>query len=322
MILARTPLRMSFCGGGTDLADFYKVYGGCVISTSITMYNYVGIKSYYKPDKISLRYSDNEVVTDASEINHSIFRSAFTKYNLKGVEIINASDLPAGRGLASSSSFSVGLINVLNAYSNHYLNKYELSEGAYELEHDLVGIKCGKQDQYASAFGGLNMFKFNPDESVSVYPVILKSDVLRELEDNIVLYYTGVTHDNKVLLSERDAEHKDNKKLDSLIRMAELAEYMYASLQSNDLQSFGQLLNENWECKKNSSSTISTPMINELYDKALHNGALGGKLLGSGQGGYMMFYCPKSRQSDLDKALNLTKLNIKFDTEGSKLFRI
>lgn len=191
MIITKTPFRVSFCGGGSDMEDFYREYGGCVLSTSINRYMYITMHPYFDRSKTAVKYSKTEIVDDIANIEHSIFKYVLNEKNISGVEIVSTADVPSGTGLGSSSSFTVGLLHTLYCYQGKYVSKARLAEEACVVEINKLGNPIGKQDQYAAAFGGLNFISFHKDDTVSVEPVVTKSETLKELQDNLVMFYTG-----------------------------------------------------------------------------------------------------------------------------------
>lgn len=322
MIITKTPFRVSFCGGGSDIADFYREYGGCVLSTTINKYMYLMLHPYFDENKTSLKYSQNETVDDIQMIDHSIFRCILNEKQIKGVEISSTADIPSGTGLGSSSSFTVGLLHTLACYEGKYLSKAELAKEACKVEIEKLGNPIGKQDQYAAAFGGLNFIRFHKNDRVSVEPIITKRDTIQELEDNLVMFYTGLTHDANTILAQQKQNISKHDKATNLLRMCELAEYMKMSLENNELNNFGSILNESWQKKKELAGGISNQTIDELYECAMQNGALGGKLLGAGGGGFLLFYCPKDKQEVLQKALGLKPFPFQFEYDGSSVIYI
>lgn len=323
MIITKTPFRVSFCGGGSDIADFYREHGGCVLSTTINRYMYLAIHPYFDENKTSLKYSQNETVDNLDHIQHSIFRCVLGQKQIHGVEITSTADVPSGTGLGSSSSFTVGLLHTLACYKGKYLSKGALAAEACQVEIEKLGAPIGKQDQYAAAFGGLNFIRFHKDDSVSVEPVITKGSTLKELQENLVMFYTGLTHDANQILSEQ--KHNITTKADktkNLIRMCQLAEDMKRSLEQNETGDFGKILNEGWRKKRELAGSISNPVIDKLYDAALNNGALGGKLLGAGGGGFLLFYCPREKQPLLEEKLGLKAFPFRFEHDGSSVVYI
>ncbi len=322
MIITKTPFRVSFCGGGSDIADFYKEYGGCVLSTTINRYMYLTIHPYFDEKKTALKYSQNEIVDSIYDINHSIFRCVLNDKHVSGVEITSTADVPSGTGVGSSSAFTVGLLHTLYCYKGKYVSKARLAEEACQVEIEKLGNPIGKQDQYAAAFGGLNFISFHKDDSVSVEPVVIKGDTLKLLQDNLVMYYTGFTHNANDILSEQKKNISQKDKVKNLIRMCELARDMKHSLECNDLGNFGDILHESWMKKRELAQTISNCKIDDLYQYAIENGALGGKLLGAGGGGFLLFYCPKEKQERLTNQLRLKHFDFKFEHDGSSIVYI
>ncbi len=322
MIITKTPFRISFCGGGSDIADFYKEYGGCVLSTSINRYMYIMIHPYFSEKKTALKYSQNEIVEDIRDIEHSIFRCVLNEMNIRGVEICTTADVPSGTGLGSSSSFTVGLLHTLYCYQGKYVSKAKLAKEACEIEINKLGNPIGKQDQYASAFGGLNFISFHKDDTVSVEPIIAKTKTLKELQDNLIMFYTGVKHDANKILSEQKRNMRKTVSKSNLFQMCNLANEMKCALEKDELSDFGNLLNEGWIRKRELSGSISNPIIDELYNAALRNGASGGKLLGAGGGGFLLFYCPQEKQEQLQTALGLKSFDFAFEHDGSSIVYI
>lgn len=322
MIITKTPFRVSFCGGGSDMADFYREYGGCVLSTSINRYMYITIHPYFDGEKTSLRYSQVEIVDNIKNIKHSIFRQVLNDMNISGVEISSTADIPSGTGLGSSSAFTVGLLHTLHCYQGKYVSKEEIAEEACQVEIEKLHSPIGKQDQYAAACGGLNFIEFNKDDTVTVSPLILKPGLKRELQNNLVMFYTGIIHDANVILAEQKKNISQADKTKNLLAMCNLARDMKASLEAGELNNFGKILNEGWVRKKELASGVSNPQINKLYDIAMINGAEGGKLLGAGGGGFLLFYCEEDKQAKLEKALGLKKFDFKFEHDGTAIAHI
>lgn len=322
MIITKTPFRISFCGGGSDMADFYREYGGCVLSTSINRYMYITMHPYFDKKKTAIKYSKTEIVDDITNIEHSIFKYVLNEKNISGVEIVSTADVPSGTGLGSSSSFTVGLLHTLYCYKGKYVSKARLAEEACTIEIDKLKNPIGKQDQYAAAFGGLNFISFYNDDTVSVEPVVTKSETIKTLQDNLIIFYTGLTHDANQILSQQKRKLSESVSKNNLLRMCELTKQMKCTLENNELSDFGNILNEGWHRKKELSGNISNSKIDEWYDIALKNGALGGKLLGAGGGGFLLFYCPKDRQKNLEIALGLEKFDFAFEHDGSSVIYI
>ena len=322
MIITKTPFRVSFCGGGSDMEDFYKEYGGCVLSTSINKYMYISIHPYFDEKKTALKYSQNENVDDISKINHRIIKQALTDMDISGVEIVSTADVPGGTGLGSSSAFTVGLLHTLSCYKGKYISQERLAEKACEIEIEKLGAPIGKQDQYAVACGGLNLITFHRNDMVTVEPIIMKKETYHTLEENLVMFYTGITHDANQILAEQKQNISKTEKADNLLKMCGLARKMKESLEKNDISDFGQILNEGWQLKRQLANGISGKIIDELYEKAIKSGAIGGKLLGAGGGGFLLFYCEKNKQKKLERELGLKRFDFQFEFDGTSVVYI
>ncbi len=322
MIITKTPFRISFAGGGSDMAPFYEKYGGCVLSTTISKYMYISIHPYFDERKTLLKYSENELVDHLQEIRHTIFRQVLTDLQVHGVEISSTADVPGGTGLGSSSTFTVGLLHTLFCYQGKYVSKGRLAELACQVEIEKLGNPIGKQDQYAAAYGGLNFIRFNQDHSVAVEPVVMPTDTYKRLERNLVMFYTGEMRSASAILAEQRKNIQGDEKAQNLLRMCSLAEQMRKSLQNGDYSVFGEILHEGWQLKKELARGISNPAINELYTLALCHGAVGGKLLGAGGGGFLLFYCPEERQDELQSALPLKRFDFSFERNGTSVVYI
>ncbi|HIT19774.1 MAG TPA: GHMP kinase [Candidatus Fimivivens faecavium] len=322
MIITKTPFRVSFAGGGSDLADFYEKYGGCVLSTSINRYCYISIHPYFDENYTLLKYSENELVRNLSDIKHRIFNCILNERGIHGVEITSTADIPGGTGLGSSSTFTVGLLNALNCYQGKYMSKGKLAEKACEVEIQKLRSPIGKQDQYAAAFGGLNFIRFHQDGEVSVSPIVMMPEIYHRLQRNLMMFYTGDTRSANSILSEQKKNISAQDKAENLKKMCALAEDMRVALERNELDSFGSLLNEGWKLKRTLASGISNPVIDEAYQTAMANGALGGKLLGAGGGGFLLFYCEPENQEKLRVALRLRQFPFSFEKDGASVIYI
>lgn len=321
MIIIRTPLRMSFVGGGSDLPAFYRRHGGAVLSTTIDKYVYVSVNRKFDGG-IRLAYSRVEEVEELAQVEHKLVKATFEKLGVYGgVEITTTADIPSrGTGMGSSSSFTVGLIQALCAYQGRYASPDELGAWSSEIEIDRCGEPIGKQDQYAAAFGGFNLIEFNSDETVRVSPVLMQRDLLEMLQKRIVVFYTGITRSASSILAQQSAATaEDGAKRASLIRMVELTHMLRDELQRGHIDSFGKILDENWRLKKSLTAGISTGAIDEMYDAARRAGASGGKLLGAGAGGFLMFYAPSERHDEIEQALGLRRIKFAFEALGSRV---
>lgn len=321
MIISQTPLRMSFVGGGSDLASFYREHGGAVLSTAIDKYVYVSINRKFDGG-IRLAYSKTEEVSSLDQIEHELVRAAFAMRGLRGgVEITTTADIPSrGTGLGSSSTFTVGLLNVLSAYQGRHTSAEDLARESCEIEIERCGQPIGKQDQYAAAYGGMNLIEFHPDETVSVSPVIMQRDLRDLLEQRIIVFYTGITRSASKILANQSAETGSDKvKRDALKRMTELTYVLRDELTRGHLDSFGHILDENWSLKKSLTAGISSNAIDSWYDAAIGAGAIGGKLLGAGEGGFLMFYAPRDRHDAIANAVGLRQVRFGFEPLGSRI---
>ena len=322
MIITKTPFRVSFCGGGSDMANFYEKYGGCVLSTSINKYCYISIHPYFNENQTLLKYSENELVDSPDQIKHRIFRQVLTDMGIHGVEISSTADIPGGTGLGSSSTFTVGLLNTLNCYKGKFVSKDKLAKLACEVEIEKLGNPIGKQDQYGAALGGLNFIKFNQDGSVSHEPILMEGKTYKKLQKNLLMFYTGTTRSANTILAEQTKNITSDDKAKNLLKMCGLAKDMKVALENNDISSFGKILDEGWQLKKELASGIANPAIDEAYEIAMKNGALGGKLLGAGGGGFLLFYCEEEKQDQLKKAIGLRELDFSFERDGTSVIYI
>lgn len=312
---------MSFAGGGSDLPSFYRRHGGAVLSTAIDKYVYVSVNPKFDGG-IRLAYSKVEEVDRLEQIEHRLVRATFEMLDLKGgVEITTTADIPSrGTGLGSSSSFTVGLIQAIQAHQGRHSSADELGRRSCEVEIERCGEPIGKQDQYAAAFGGLNLIEFKDDDSVNVTPIIMAKDDRTRLQDNIIVFYTGITRSaSGILQQQSDETERDARKQDVLKRMVDLTYVMRNELQAGNLDTFGSILHENWMLKKTLANGISTEQIDDWYEAGLNAGAQGGKLLGAGSGGFLMFYAPVDRHQAIEQAVGLRRIKFNFDPLGSRI---
>lgn len=319
MIIARTPFRMSFCGGGSDLRDFYKKDYGAVVSSSINKYMYIIIHDYFH-DKIRIKYSKVEDVDRAEDIKHPLVRECLKKVDIdKGIEIASIADAPAGTGLGSSSSFTVCLLHALYTYKQVPVSKEKLASEACEIEIDILKEPIGKQDQYAASFGGLNFIRFNKDESVHFNHLMITKDVKKKLEENLLMFYFGNERNASEILSEQKSGIKEKSKYDTIKKMVKLAEDFRSFLLKGEIDKIGELLNLGWQLKKELAPNITNLSIDEYYKRGLKAGATGGKILGAGGGGFFLFFCPPQFQDNLRKELKLREMKFNFENDGSKI---
>jgi len=325
MIISKTPFRMSFAGGGSDLKTYYQHGYGSVVSTTINKYIYITVNKRFT-DKIRVGYSKIEEVKNIEDIKHNLVREALKllKITNRGIDIVYMSDLlPAheGLGLGGSSSLIVGTLNALHAYKGENVSAETLAKEACKIEIEILGHPIGKQDQYAVAYGGFNHIKFNADESVFINPVIFKKEVIEELNNRLLLFYTGINKRSDTILTEQRRKTKDN--LDILNKMVELSEELLEELKCGNITKFGEILHKGWIYKQKLASNITNPIINSYYEKAREAGAVGGKILGSGGGGFLLFYCEEKNQNNIREALsNLKELSFNFEPEGSKIIYV
>lgn len=321
MIVSKTPLRMSFVGGGSDLPAFYREEIGAVLSTSIDKYMYICVNKKFD-GRIRISYTKTEEVERREEVEHPLVREALDLVGIDGgIEIASMADIPSkGSGLGSSSTYTVGLLNALYAYRNQFVSKEKLASQACEIEIDRCGVPIGKQDQYAAAYGGLNLIRFHPDDSVSVDPVICKPSLLKEMEDSTLVFFTGRTRSASVVLSNQSVAMRMTDRRMLVRRMVQLAFEMKEQLESGTLEHLGNLLNENWRLKAQLVSGITDPQIDAWYASGMAHGALGGKLLGAGNGGFMMFYAPQERHAQIRTALSeLEPVKFCYDRNGTQI---
>ena len=324
MIITRTPLRVSLVGGGTDLPDFYRLEPGAVVSTAINKYMYIVVNKRFD-DTIRLSYSKTEIVKDIDQIQHPIVREALKLVGIDGgIEIVSIADIPAGTGLGSSGSFTVGLLNALYAYKGMLRSAEELAAEACHIEIGNLGEPIGKQDQYIAAYGGFRYFQFNPDEVVFTEPIILDEKTRAELDRNLLLFYTGDTRQASTILGEQKANVGQGSKTELLVKMRDLAKDLKFELNNGcHPEVVGQFLGRNWELKKQLASGISNKTIDKYYEKGRSAGALGGKILGAGGGGFLLLYCPQEKQPQLKQALNdLSLVEFSLEPEGSKIIYV
>lgn len=322
MIITKTPFRISFVGGGSDLPAFYERQKGAVLSTTIDKYMYISTHKFFEQNKIRCKYSQTETVDRVSDLEHPILRTVLSDFQLNGIEVSSIADIPGGTGMGSSSSFTVGLLHNLNVYQNKYVTKEQLGAQACRIEIDLLKEPIGKQDQYAAAYGGLNVIEFHPDGSVRVDPVYISNETRGQLNQNLRLYYIGNQRSASAILAEQKKNTSDKDKFQALSKMVELVYELKGALVNGDLGSFGHLLHENWMLKQSLASGISNDQIGGNYNAAIDAGALGGKLLGAGGGGFMLFYVPEDKHKAVDVAManrGASLFKFQMEQEGSKL---
>lgn len=322
MIISRTPFRMSFVGGGSDLPAYYRHQPGAVISTAIDKYVYVTINKKFD-NGIRIAYSKNEEVTSLDQIEHKLVKAVLQQLDIRGgIEITTIADIPSkGTGLGSSSSFTVGLLHALNAYKGVFSSSESLGAGSCHIEIDICKEPIGRQDQYAAAYGGFNMMEFMPDDSVRVAPIICDPRTIQQIEQNTLLFYTGITRSASGLLQQQSVEMASNQeKQSTMTKMVALTHQLKAELERNNVTAFGEILHENWLLKKSLTKGISSAEIDDWYNSALQAGATGGKILGAGAGGFLMVTAPVDRHPAIKQALRaLRAIDVKFEPQGSRI---
>jgi D-glycero-alpha-D-manno-heptose-7-phosphate kinase len=319
MIVSKTPFRMSFVGGGSDTPAFYREETGAVVSTSIDKYMYIAVNRKFD-ERLRISYSRTEEVETPQQVAHPLVRHALDVAAIDGgIEIASMADIPSrGTGLGSSSAYTVGLLNALFAYRNEYASKERLARLACDIEIGRCNEPIGKQDQYAAAYGGLNLIRFHPDDSVSVDPVICEPAVLSCLEAWTLVFYTGRARKASTVLAEQCENMSANRPL--MRRMVQLAFDLKRELESGQLDSVGSILNENWCLKKQMAGGVSDTSIDDWYATGVANGAGGGKLLGAGSGGFLMFFAPPDRHVRISRTLpDLKPVKFRFDRTGAQI---
>jgi D-glycero-alpha-D-manno-heptose-7-phosphate kinase len=324
MIITRSPLRVTLGGGGTDLPSYYETYGGFLIAAAIDRYVYITIHDTFQQEFI-IKYSRLERVNSIGAIEHPIIREALqlTEIEEKGsLEVTSMADIPAGTGLGSSGSFTTALLKALHAHQKHLIHPQELAEQACDIEINRLREPVGKQDQYIAAFGGITCFEFGKDGKVRAWPLRISEEMRYNLEDNLLLFFTGYSRSASTVLKEQNDRSKtmDPDMLANLHFVKELAVESQQALEAGNLREFANLMNVHWQNKKKRSNNMSNSHINDLYDVAMANGALGGKLIGAGGGGFLMFYSEeKTKLRHVMREQGLKEVRFKFDFEGTKL---
>jgi D-glycero-alpha-D-manno-heptose-7-phosphate kinase len=323
MIIARSPLRITLGGGGTDLASYYRERGGFLIAAAIDKYVYVTVMRPFTPG-IYLKYSALEHVEKVSDVRHPIIREALELQNLQTpqVEITTLADIPAGTGLGSSGSFTTALLKALYTHQRKAIHSQELAEIACHIELDRLREPVGKQDQFIAAFGGITCFTFHQDQRVEVQPLRVSTQTMFDLEDNLLLFFTGFNRAAGGILNDQEVRSQagESEMLGNLDYVKTLAYRSKDCLETGDLVRFGELMHEHWEHKKRRSRNISNPKIDEWYSLAMRNGAIGGKLVGAGGGGFLMFYAAdRNRLRQAMTKAGLEEVRFRFDFEGTKV---
>jgi D-glycero-alpha-D-manno-heptose-7-phosphate kinase len=323
MIIARSPLRITLGGGGTDLPSYYREHEGFLLAAAIDKYVYVNVMRPFTPG-IYLKYSKLEHVELIDEVKHPIIREALRMLDFRTpqVEITTLADIPAGTGLGSSGSFTTALLKALYTHRKRHLHQEELAELACQIEIDLLGEPIGKQDQYIAAIGGITCFTFHQDDKVSATPLVISMDTMFDLEDNLILFFTGVSRSAGSILKDQQIRSQNNEDdmLSNLNYIKKLGFRSKGALESGNTVLFGELMHEHWEHKKRRSVGMSNPQIDEWYDLAMKNGAIGGKLVGAGGGGFLMFVAQDRNKLRHTMAVEgLEEVRFRFDFEGTKV---
>jgi D-glycero-alpha-D-manno-heptose-7-phosphate kinase len=323
MIITRSPLRISLGGGGTDLPSYYREHGGFLMAASIDKYVYINVHDRFT-DGFLLKYSHLEEAKTVDEIRHPIIREALRLVGVDStnLEIASMADIPAGTGLGSSGSFTTALLRALHAHQRVWLQPSELAEQACLLEMDILGEPIGKQDQYIAAIGGITAFEFHKDGRVESQPVVMSEDTRFELEENLMLFFTGYSRSASAILKDQKvrSEMNDAPMLENLHFTKELGRQSHRALESGDLAEFARLMDVHWQQKKARSAGMSNEHINAWYDEAMANGALGGKLIGAGGGGFLMFFAgDRAKLRIAMRRLGLREVRFRFDYEGTKV---
>ena len=322
MIISQTPLRVSFLGGGSDLPAYYRRNGGAVLSAAIDQSVYVTVSRKFD-DAVRVSYSRTEEVSNAAQVEHPLVRESLALLGIDGgIEITSVADIPArGTGLGSSSSFTVGLLNALHAYSGRYANAARLAEESCAVEIDRCGEPIGKQDQYAAAFGGFNFIRFHPDDSVEVKKVLCAPSLVADLQSRLLFFYTGLTRSASTLLRQQSADvAAPGPQSDATAELVRLAEAAFADLCAGNISSLGCMLHAAWQAKKRLGNGVTSDVIDQAYQAAIDAGAEGGKLLGAGGGGFLLFLAPPDRHASIRGALSqLRETPFRFASHGSRI---
>jgi D-glycero-alpha-D-manno-heptose-7-phosphate kinase len=322
LIITRSPLRISLGGGGTDLPSYYNEHGGFIIAAAIDKYVYINIHRRFV-DGYLLKYSHMEETASVDDIKHPIVRESLRLVGVpSNLEITSMADIPAGTGLGSSGSFTTALLKALHCQQKELIHPNELAEQACHVEIDILGEPIGKQDQFIAAFGGITCFEFRKDEPVKAYPLRISDETLLNLEDNLLLFFTGYSRSASVILKEQDVQSKNNSEsmLRNLHFVKELGHQSKDALEAGNVDELGRLMDVHWQHKKQRSANMSNPDIDRYYATGLENGALGGKLIGAGGGGFLMFYAPEKRRLRAAmREAGLREVRFHFDFEGTKI---
>ena len=326
MIISRSPVRITLGGGGTDLPSYYSKYGGALIAAAIDKYTLVTAHTRFDDD-IKLNYSKSEIVKDVEDIRHNIFRESLKLLKIKkGIELTSLSDMPSSSGLGTSGSFTIALLNALHTYKKEFVSQEKLAEEACYIEMEVLKEPIGKQDQYISAVGGITFFEFDKNGKVTTEPIKMTEEARDELHSNIILFYTGIQRSASKILREQDNKSKndESKTIDTLHEIKRIGLETKNAFEKGDVDKFGEYLDQHWNIKKQLSGGVSNQYIDDSYNHAIKNGALGGKIMGAGGGGFFMFYHNgnNNEKTKFIRAMaekGLKKMRFNFDFEGTKI---
>ncbi|MEA1928244.1 MAG: galactokinase [Candidatus Auribacterota bacterium] len=323
MIITRTPFRVTLGGGGTDLSSYYSKYGGFIFAAGIAKYMYIDVNQPFD-GLVRVKYSRSETVKEVEDIDHDIAREALKMMGVeRGIEVVSIADIPAGTGLGSSSCYTVGILNAIHTYKLDHIGLSDLAEEACKLEIDILGAPIGKQDQYMAAFGGFTVLEIAKDGVVKVRNARISEDSVDELNRNMLMFYTHTSHRSSDILEgqSRGIEKNEKEIVDSMHRIKEIGYQILEAMESSNLSRVGMLFDEHWEQKKKLSTRMTNPRFDEIYNLAINNGALGGKISGAGGGGFFVFYVENDHRKfkDLMKGAGLRPMRYRFDFEGSKV---
>lgn len=322
MIISRTPLRLSIGGGGTDLPFFYREEGGSLVTATMDKYIYCTVKDRFEED-LRLSYSRNEIVRGLNELENDRAREVLKEGDVKNhAEITTTADAPSGSGLGSSGAFTVGLLNAVKNFNGDQFSNKKLAEEAFDIEHNRLGYPCGKQDQYAAAFGGIVHLKIDKEGKTTVSPLNIDKNTVESLEKNIQLFYTGQLRDSSEILEEQKEEVlSKEKKMEKMRLIKGIGKEIRQELEAGNTDKFGELLHKHWNIKKKFTEKMSNNKIDEAYNKALKEGAIGGKIMGAGGGGFFMFYVNSNREEFREEMeeFGLRHMDFSFDWDGTKV---
>lgn len=324
MIITRTPFRVSLGGGGTDLPAYYSQYGGFVFSYALDKYMYIQVTQPIVDDLVRMKYSESETVEHTSQIKHSLAREILKRSGIeRAISVVSVADIPAGTGLASSASYGVGLLKAIDQLKGGTRSVADLAEEAIDVEMNTLGRPIGKQDQYMVAFGGLTVIDVARDGRVKARPAVVASDVVDELESNLMLFFTGISRGAEAILQEQSSSisKKSAQVVDSMHFIKELGYKILEAVESGNVDTVGQMMHQHWEYKKQISTSMTNPNFERIYQAARTAGALGGKIVGAGGGGFFLFYVPEKHRAFRTKMgeLGLKELRSRFDFEGTKV---